>query len=137
MFATQRLDQLAVDRGGDGRDRVGFLRSLVTAHRDDSCKSQCHPARVLRTSLNIAIRHLDDDLWTDEYRAVRLVELETLQPLRHLAKIIVGQSLEGLADLDELSGPFVAGGEMVVREPSAAAPIAPSRRGHSELARPT
>src|SRR6266851_1555506 len=135
IFATQRLDQLAVERGGDGRDRVGFPRSLVAAHRDDSCKSQCHPARVLRTSLNIAIRHLDDDLWTDEYRAVRLVELETLQPFGHLAKIIVGKSLESLADLDERSGPLVAGGEMVVREPSVAASIAPVGRDDYEVER--
>src|SRR6266849_1164224 len=124
IFATQRLDQLAVERGCDGRDRVGFLRCLVAAHRDDPCKSQSHPARVLRTSLNIAVRHLDDDLRPHEYRAVRLVELETLQPFRHLAKIIVGKSLEGLADLDELPRPLVTGGEMVVREPSVAAAIA-------------
>src|SRR6266851_4104153 len=134
-FATQRLDQLAVERGGDGRHRVGLLRSLVAAHRDDPCKSQSHPARVLRTSLNIAIRHLDDDLRPHEYRAVRLVELETLQPFRHLAKIIVGQSLESLADLDELSGPFVPGGEMVVREPSVAASIAPIGRDDYEVER--
>src|ERR1700687_3678510 len=132
IFATQRLDQLAVERGGDGRDRIGFLRSLVAAHRDDSRKSQSHPARVLRTSLNIAIRHLDDDLWPHEYRPVRLGKLETLQPLRHLAKICVGESLESLTNLDKLSGPLVAGGKMVVREPSVAASIAPICRDDYE-----
>src|SRR5258708_16232683 len=101
------------------------MRSLVAAHRDDSCKSQCHPARVLRTSLNIAIRHLDDDLWPDEYRAVRLVELETLQPFGHLAKIIVGKSLESLADLDERSGPLVAPGELLFPHPSPPPPTPP------------
>jgi len=81
----------------------------------DAGKPQRHPNGIARTALNIAVGHLDYDFRPHENSAALLLDFEDLQTLGHLLEIRISETLEGLADLQVLTGSWISRGKMIVR----------------------
>ena len=109
-------------------DGVGFFRSLVVPQPDDPGEPQRHPGFILRTALDVAVGDLHHDLGADEDRARPFPGFECQQALSHVAKLLVGQALEGLAELDEFAVGASARGQMVVGKPPVTPAVTPIRR---------
>src|SRR5207253_932547 len=102
----------------------------------DAREPEGDAARIARGRLDAVECDLDDQLGTDENSdpATACLAAEQLRGLP--AKELVRQALEALAHHHEAVPIRIAGAEVEVREPAAAAPVAPLRAEHDEVVRP-
>ena len=102
----------------------------------DAGEAQGDAAGVAGGGLDAVERDLDDELRTHEHRDSLTAGLALEQLLRLPLEQLVGQSLEALADHDEVARARIAGAEVEVREPALPAAVAPFGTEHDEVVRP-
>ena len=103
----------------------GLGRPLVVADARDAGEAQGEARRVGRALLDLVVRDLHHDLGPHAHGVPVVADGQPAQPLRHLAELLVGQPLEGLAHVGEAVA--VDHGEVIVGQPARAAPRAPIR----------
>src|SRR3989454_5676971 len=120
--------------GGDG---VGHGRPFVGTVALDAREPQREPAGILTTRLDVVEGDLDDELGAHVHRVPPVVapDLELEQLLGLPREHLVRHPLERLAEHHEPAGVGVAGAQAEIREPAAAAPVAPFGGEYHEVER--
>src|SRR5205807_2812621 len=87
----------------------------------------------MRTTLDLIVRDLDDELGTDVEAPSLIGGRETAEALGHHLELHIGQALERLPDHLESARRLIAHGEPIIREPSFAAAAPPFRGDDSHV----
>src|SRR2546421_4343000 len=114
-------------------DRVGFARVLVRAVALDPREAERHTAGIAGRDLDAVERDLHHQLGTYHHRDAAALGLAVEELSGLPSEELVGQALEALADHHELPRAWVGRAEVEVREPAAAASVAPLGAEHNEV----